>query len=161
MKKIILIIIGLLATVLSEAQLQIGSAAPDIALPDSKDNMVKLSSFMGKVVLIDFWASWCVPCRTENPYIAKLYKKYRENGFEVFAVSLDTKKEAWLKAIKKDKLSYTLVMDNSGWYSKTAEQYFVDQIPTNFLLDRTGKIVAINLEGKALFDMVKKITALN
>ncbi len=109
------------------------------------------------MVLIDFWASWCAPCRAANPYIQRLYKKYKGDGFEVFAVSLDVKKEAWLKAIKKDKLTYTQVIDPDGWRSKVAEQYFVDQLPTNFLLDRDGKIVAINIEGKELFDTVKSL----
>ena len=109
------------------------------------------------MVLIDFWASWCAPCRAANPYIEKLYKKYKAKGFEVYAVSIDVKKDAWLKAIKKDKLSYLQVNENTGWYSKVAEQYYVDQIPTNFLLDKEGRIVAINLEGKALFDKVKSL----
>ena len=139
------------------AQLKIGGTAPEIELPNQVDSLIKLSALSGKVVLIDFWASWCVPCRAANPDVQKLYKKYRNAGFEVFAVSLDVKKEGWLKAIKKDKLTYTLVNDAAGWYSKIAEQYFVDMIPTNFLLDKTGKIVAINLEGKELAKAVKDL----
>ena len=102
-------------------------------------------------------ASWCAPCRAANPYVLKLYKQYKAKGFEVFAISLDVKKEAWLKAIKKDKLTYTHVYDKDGWNSKIAEKYYVDALPTNFLLDRAGKIVAINLEGKELFDKVKEL----
>ncbi len=156
MKRSLLGIIFLLGSLLSKAQLNTGDSVPEIALADNRDSIVNLSSFSGKVVLIDFWASWCAPCRAANPYIEKLYKRYKSKGFEVYAVSLDIKKEAWLKAIKKDKLTYTQVNDNTGWYSKVAEQYFVDQLPTNFLLDRAGKIVAINLEGKAMFDQVNK-----
>ena len=156
MKRSILITIILLTSFVGKAQLRIGGTVPEIELPNKVDSIIKLSSLAGKVVLIDFWASWCAPCRQENPYIQKLYKKYRESGFEVFAVSLDVKKEAWLKAIKQDKLTYTQVLDNSGWNSKVAERFFVDQLPTNFLLDRTGKIIAINLDGKELFDMVKR-----
>ena len=97
-------------------------------------------------------------CNTSrNPYIHKLYNKYKPSGFEVFAVSLDVNKPLWLKAIKKDKLTYTQVIDSHGWLSKVAESYYVDALPTNFLLDRTGKIVAINLEGKELFDKVKEL----
>lgn len=157
MKKIFLFSIILAGSLLCRAQLKIGDAVPEISLPDAMDSMINLSSLNGKVVLIDFWASWCAPCRAVNPYIQKLYKKYKAKGFEVFAVSLDVKKEAWLKAVKKDKLTYTLVIDNTGWNSKVAESFFVDQLPTNFLLDKTGKIVAINIEGKELFDKVKEM----
>ena len=146
-----------MGSLVSSAQLKMGERTPEISLPNAKDSLINLSSFTGKVILIDFWASWCAPCRAANPYIQKLYRKYRADGFEVFAVSLDVKKEAWLKAIKKDKLTYTQVNDNTGWNSKIAEQYYVDQLPTNFLLDRTGKIVAINIEGKELYDQVKNL----
>jgi len=149
--------IVLLVAATSSAQLKLGDTVPEISLPGTDGNMIKLSSLAEKVVLVDFWASWCAPCRAANPFVQKLYKKYGKNGFEVYAVSLDVKKEAWLKAIKKDKLTYSLVIDTDGWKSKVAESYFVDQLPTNFLLDRKGKIVAINIEGKEMFDTVKKL----
>lgn len=157
MKKPFLLIILIMGSLLGKAQLKIGDAVPEIELPGTNDSLIKLSSLQGKVVLIDFWASWCGPCRAANPYVAKLYSKYKEKGFEVFGVSLDTKKKEWIKAIKQDKLKYSQVIDNTGWRSKVAERYFVDQLPTNFLLDRTGKIVAIDLEGKELFDKVKSL----
>ena len=157
MKKSFLVIIMLFGSLLSNAQLKIGETVPEISLPNTKDSIINLSSYAGKVVLIDFWASWCAPCRADNPYVVKLYKKYMDKGFEVFGVSLDSKKEAWIKAIKQDKIKYTQVIDNSGWNSKVAERYFVDQIPTSFLLDRSGKIVAINMDGKELFDKVKSL----
>ena len=157
MKRLIPFFILLLVSLPGMAQLQIGGTVPEISLSDTRDSVINLSSFNGKVILIDFWASWCAPCRAANPYVEKLYKKYKAKGFEVFAVSLDVKKEAWLRAIKKDRLTYTLVVDGKGWQSPVAERYFVDQSPTNFLLDRSGKIVAINLEGKALFDKVKSL----
>ena len=157
MKKLFFVALILSGSLFGKAQLKIGWAVPEIELPNTVDSIVKLSSFSGKVVLIDFWASWCAPCRAANPYIQKLYKKYKAQGFEVLAVSLDVKKEAWIKAIKKDKLTYAQVLDNSGWNSKVAERYFIDQLPTNFLLDRSGKIVAINIEGKELYDTVKKM----
>ena len=157
MKKIVLVTGILLCTIFCILQLHIGGTVPEIELPNTVHSTVKLSSLKGKVVLIDFWASWCTPCRAANPYVQKLYKKYKEQGFEVFAVSLDVKREAWLKAIKKDKLTYTQVLDNAGWKSKVAELYFVDQLPTNFLLDKTGKIVAINVEGKEMFEQVKEL----
>ncbi len=157
MKKVFLGSFILLGSLSGSAQLKIGEAVPEISLPDVKDSIIKLSSYTGKVVLIDFWASWCAPCRAENPYVVKLYNKYKDKGFEVFGVSLDTKREAWIKAVRQDKIKFTQVIDNTGWNSKVAEQYFVDQIPTNFLLDRSGKIVAINLDGKELFDKVKSM----
>jgi thiol-disulfide isomerase/thioredoxin len=155
MKRSLVLAFFLGASFWGNAQLKIGSMAPDIALPDTRDSILKLSSLRGKVVLIDFWASWCAPCREVNPYVERIYKKYKSKGFEVYAVSIDTKKEAWLKAIKKDKLTYSHVIENAGWNSKVAEQYFIDQLPTNFLIDKTGKIVAINIEGNALVDKIK------
>lgn len=157
MKRSFLIGTILLCSMLCSAQLRIGGTVPEIQLPNTMDSMIKLSSLNGKVVLIDFWASWCAPCRAANPYVQKLYKKYKDQGFEVFAVSLDVKKDAWLKAIKKDKLTYIQVLDDAGWNSKVAERFYVDALPTNFLLDKTGKIVAINIEGKEMFDTVKKL----
>src|SRR4030088_3265450 len=95
----------------AKAQVKIGQTAPEISLPDTKGNSVNLSSFRGKIVLIDFWASWCGPCRQANPGVVKLYNKYKDKGFEVFGVSLDSKKNDWLKAIKHDKLKYIQVND--------------------------------------------------
>ena len=157
MKNLFLSLMILLCSPVVHAQLRIGELAPEIELMSKEDSMVKLSLFNGKVVLIDFWASWCGPCRAANPYIQKLYKKYKDSGFEVFAVSLDVNKPLWLKAIKRDKLTYMQVIDNSGWLSKVAEKYYIDALPTNFLLDKSGKIVAINIEGKELFDKVKEL----
>ena len=157
MKNSFLALIFLLGSTAVHAQLKIGEPVPEIELMGKLDSVIKLSSFNGKVVLIDFWASWCGPCRAANPYVQKLYKKYQANGFEVFAVSLDVNKPLWLKAIRKDRLTYTQVIDSDGWLSKVAEQYYVDALPTNFLLDKTGKIVAINIEGKELFDKVKSL----
>lgn len=157
MNKTFLSIFILLCAVSVNAQLKIGEQVPEIELPGKVDTIIKLSSLNGKVVLIDFWASWCGPCRATNPYVQKLYKKYKDKGFEVFAVSLDVKKELWLKAIRQDRLTYTQVIDPDGWLSKVAEKYFVDMLPTNFLLDKTGKIVAINVEGNEMFDKVKSL----
>lgn len=145
------------SSVTVSAQLKYGRPVPEIELPNTKDSIIRLSSLKGKVVFIDFWASWCAPCRAANPYIEKLYKKYKADGLEVFAVSLDVKKDTWLKAIKKDKLTYTHVYDVDGWNSKVAGLFYVDQLPTNFLLDKNGNIAGINLEGKELFDKVKAL----
>jgi peroxiredoxin len=152
-----LLFLIVLVTASTNAQLKIGDLAPEIELRDRADSLLKLSSFKGKVVLIDFWASWCGPCRASNPYTQKLYNQYKAKGFEVFAVSLDVNKALWVKAVKKDRLTYTQVADYDGWLSKVAEKYYLDALPTTFLLDRSGKIVAINLEGKELFDAVKRL----
>lgn len=157
MKTIFLSLSILLLSVAANAQLKPGSYAPEISLPNAADSMVNLSSFKGKVVLVDFWASWCVPCRAENPNVVRLYKKYKAKGFEVFGVSIDVKKALWIKAIKHDKITFTQVIDAAGWYSKTAEQYFVEEIPTSFLLDSTGKIIAINAEGVSLEKKLKQL----
>jgi len=134
----------------SKAQMAIGYPVPEISLPGINGNNIQLSSFKGKVVLLDFWASWCGPCRASIPGVVKLYRKYKDKGFEVFGVSLDNKKSAWLKVIKKSKITYTQVMDSDGWNSATAARYGVAEIPTTFLLNRSGELVAVDMEGKDL-----------
>ncbi|MEY2917711.1 MAG: hypothetical protein RIS73_1425 [Bacteroidota bacterium] len=157
MKKIVLVLLVLSGFLAGKAQIKIGALAPEIALPDVNDSIVTLSSYKGKIVLIDFWASWCGPCRQANPFVVKLYKKYADKGFEVFGVSLDNKKAAWIKAIKQDKIKYTQVNDNGGWNSKAAEKFGVEQIPTSFLLDKNGNVIAIDLEGKKLEEKIKQL----
>ncbi|MCK5028004.1 MAG: AhpC/TSA family protein [Bacteroidales bacterium] len=128
----------------------IGKLAPEIILPSPDGDTILLSSLKGKYVLLDFWASWCRPCRVENPILVKNYKKYNEKGFEIFQVSLDKKKDAWVNAIEKDELTWIHVSDLQYWNSTPAQQYGVQGIPANFLLDRNGRIIAKNLRGDAL-----------
>ena len=157
MKSILVTVALVLAGFMVNAQVKVDQIAPEISLPGVNDSPVKLSSFKGKVVLIDFWASWCGPCRASIPSVIKLYDKYKAKGFEVFGVSIDSKKKDWLKAIAQDKITYPQVNDKAGWYSKTTEVYGVNAIPNTFLLDKTGKIVAIDLEGEQLENKLKML----
>lgn len=130
----------------------VGAMAPDFMLNDVHDRPVKLSDFRGKYVLLDFWASWCSPCRAENPYVVKAYQAYKAKNFTVLGVSLDQpgKKDAWLQAIQKDGLDWTQVSDLKYWNSAAAQLYNVKAIPQNFLIDPQGKIIAKNLRGETL-----------
>jgi thiol-disulfide isomerase/thioredoxin len=129
----------------------IGSAPPDIDLSSPDGKNIKLSSLKGKVVLIDFWASWCGPCRRENPHVVKVYEKYKAKGFEVYSVSLDKDANAWKDAIQKDQLIWpSHVSDLQGWQSGAAKLYNVSAIPKTFLLDKSGKIVGKDLRGEQL-----------
>jgi peroxiredoxin len=136
----------------------IGQKAPDFTLSDVNGNPLALSSKIGsKLLLIDFWASWCNPCRQENPNVVKVYNEFHKKGFDVFGVSLDQKKEPWVKAIADDKLSWTHVSDLQYWNNAAAKLYAVNSIPANFLLDETGKIIGKNLRGEALYNKVSEI----
>ena len=132
----------------------IGGAAPEFTLNDVNGKPVSLASFKGKYTLVDFWASWCGPCRVENPTVVKAYNTYKSKGFEILGVSLDDKKENWEKAIAQDKLAWTQVSDLKGWRSDVAALYGVKAIPMNYLLDKDGKIIAKSLRGE---ELIKKL----
>ncbi len=137
--------------------LAIGQLAPEIALPNPDGEVIKLSSLRGNYVLVDFWAKWCGPCRKENPNIVKAYNKYHDRGFEVYGVSLDRKKEDWVRAIEEDGLHWTQVSDLKFWQSEAAKTYNVGGIPFAVLLDREGRIIAKNLRGQALEDKLEEV----
>ncbi len=157
MKSIIAAALFMLAGLITNAQVKVDQMAPEISLPGVNDNALNLSSLKGKVVLIDFWASWCGPCRAAIPTVNKLYNKYKSKGFEIFGVSIDSKKTDWVRAITNDKIKYTQVMDKDGWNSAVAEKYGVYAIPSTFLLDKTGKVVAVDLDGEELENKVKAL----
>lgn len=121
---------------------EIGAVAPDIALPNPEGDTILLSSLRGNIVLLNFWAAWCGPCRRENPRFVRIYNRYKDQGFEIYGVSLDRDTNTWLRGIKDDKLTYTLVSDLKHWQSPVARQYGVTGIPYAILLDREGRIVA-------------------
>ncbi|MEY3208837.1 MAG: hypothetical protein RL064_868 [Bacteroidota bacterium] len=128
----------------------IGAVAPEIAMANEKGEIVTLSSFKGKYVLVDFWASWCGPCRGENPNVVAAYEKYKNKNFTVLGVSLDDNKENWLEAIKADRLNWQHISDLKKWESTVVPTYQIEGIPFNVLLDTTGKIIAKDLRGQAL-----------
>ena len=132
--------------------------APEISMLDRDGKELKLSSLRGKVVLIDFWASWCKPCRQENPNVVRVYEQYKDKGFTVFSVSLDEQKDAWLKAIEADNLSWpNHVSDLTGWQSSAAVSYGVNGIPATFLIDGEGKVIATDLRGPKLEQILQQV----
>lgn len=135
----------------------VGKMAPDFTLNDTIGNPFTLSSLKGKYVLIDFWASWCGPCRGENPNVVKLYSEYKDKGFDILGVSLDQKKDAWLKAIADDGLTWNHVSDLKGWQNEVAQLYAVSSIPHTVLLDKEGKIIAKNLRGEELEQKIAEL----
>lgn len=135
-----------------------GSVTPEIALPTPEGDTISLYSTRGKVVLLDFWAAWCKPCRMENPNLVANYKKYHDKGFEIFQVSLDRTRDQWLKGIEDDGLGEWIhVSDLKFWNSVVVPVYYIEGIPTSFLLDREGKIIERNLRGEALGEKLEDI----
>ena len=127
-----------------------GKTIPDFEQADPNGKMVNIKSFRGKYVLIDFWASWCGPCRGENPNVVAAYNKYKNKNFTVLGISLDKSKDAWLGAVEKDGLTWTQLSDLKFWSNAVAQQFGIQSIPQNFLIDPNGVVIGKNLRGEAL-----------
>ena len=137
--------------------LWVGKLAPEISLPDTEGRTVTLSSYRGKYVLVDFWASWCRPCRMENPNVVEAYNQFRNKNFTILGVSLDREKAAWQKAIVDDNLNWTHISDLKYWQSVVVPVYQVGGIPFNVLVDPDGKVIAENLRGSALEQKLQEV----
>ena len=157
LKKYFLFALVLLVSSQLKAQIKQGYDAPEIALPTVNGDTIRLSSLKGKVVLLDFWASWCGPCRSSNKELVKLYPKYKAKGFEIFGVSIDAGRKNWLKAISKDKINWLQVNDPGDWNAKIVAQWGLYGIPTSYLIDKNGKLIAMDLRGKDLETALKDL----
>lgn len=171
MKKIVKILLAVVVMVASsltanaqKVGLEVGDKAPELLFNNPDGRAVALSSLKGKMVLVDFWASWCGPCRYENPNVVKVYREFKDkqfkngNGFTVYSVSLDNNMDRWKTAIAKDSLEWNShVCDFGGWGSKAAQRYNIHSIPSSFLIDADGIIVAKNLRGPALKATLKNL----
>lgn len=138
-------------------RVSIGQPAPELNLPDVNGNIIALSSCKGHYTILDFWASWCGPCREENPNLVKVYNQYKDKGLMIYGVSLDKAKEPWVEAIAADKLNWIHVGELKYWASEAAKSYQVNAIPSNFILDKEGKIISKNLRGADLEAFLKKL----
>lgn len=154
--KNIITLFSLIATVsIASAQIKVGDSYPDVQLQNNKNATVKLNSFKGKTVLVDFWASWCAPCRVANKKLVRLYDQYKGQNFEIVGISIDIDKTKWLKAIEKDKMKHQQLIDPKGFDAKAALLFGVEQLPSAYLFDASGKLVAINPTEEQILMQIK------
>lgn len=146
----------LLGVTNSYAQLKIGDTLPDITLKNDKNADVTLRSFEGKTVLVDFWASWCLPCRKANKHLVKMYDKYKNKNFEIVGISIDTDNGKWLKAIQQDRLKHQQLIDPKGFDAESAVLFGVEALPAAYLFDGSGKLIAINPTEEQIISQIKK-----
>lgn len=144
MKDVAIVTICFFFSISIEAQIKIGDHLPNIYLPDYLNKEVRLLEHTGKILLLDFWASWCAPCRKANKKLVKLYHDFGSDNFDIVGISLDTDHSKWLKAIAKDQIKYTQLSDPYGFEAKSAIQFGVDALPASYLFDPTGKLISIN-----------------
>ncbi len=154
-------VIELSQKVESYKKIMVGQPAPLITQADTSGKIISLEDLKGKYVLIDFWASWCKPCRAKNPFLLRLYNEYKDKDFTILGVSLDSYKEPWIKAINEDHLSWLQISDLRGWKNEAAEVYNIFSVPQNYLLDKNGIIIAKNLSDKSLLEKLNKILTSN
>ena len=156
MKKIVLLFSLVISISTATGQIKIGDNLPDFKLKNNKETTINLASLKGKTVLIDFWASWCAPCRVSNKTLAPLHNQYKNKNFEIVGISLDTDKTKWMNAIEKDKLTYEQLIDYKGFDAKSALLFGVEALPNSYLFDVSGKLVAINPTEEQIIMQIKK-----
>lgn len=155
--KNIIVLFTLIATVsTASAQIKVGDPFPDVQLQNNKNATIKLHSFKGKTVLVDFWASWCAPCRLANKNLVKMYDQYKGQNFEIVSISIDNDKTKWLKAIEKDKMKHQQLIDPKGFDAKTAVAFGVEALPSAYLFDASGKLIAIDPTETQIIAQIKK-----
>jgi len=157
MKKLFFTALFLIIYMAGFSQIKTGEPAPELSLPGQNGEIVRLSDLKGRVVLIDFWASWCGPCRKNNPHLVRLYHKYHERGLEIYGVSIDDNMSSWKQAVQHDQLEWVQVNDSKGWDAPSTILYGVDAIPASFLLDKNGIIKNKDLVGSNLEQAIKSL----